>query len=265
MGSVASVLRVLGDFGEAAGWLIAAFVLFACGRRILRENEAAHAAIIEDVQENRKRIDENRRRIDDLGGDGSRHRPRCRRSARPVRPGRRVSRRPRAGVGDRKTWRPGMSAATASISSRIRSIASQKRSSSSSGSLSVGSTMSVPGTGSDTVGAWNVGCAGVRRNPEGLASSRSPCRPPRRAGRPGLVAVPDQRALEPRAPGHRGTDPCQPRERGAPRARRSRTLWESGPESTSALRGPRSEARPKPGKRAPARDPIGLPDSARSA
>lgn len=45
MGSVASVLRVLIDFGEAAGWLIAAFVVFACGRRILRENEAAHAAI----------------------------------------------------------------------------------------------------------------------------------------------------------------------------------------------------------------------------
>ena len=68
MGSVASVLRVLSDFGEAAGWLIAAFVVFAQGRRILRENEAAHAAIIEDVQENRKRIDENRRRIDDVGG-----------------------------------------------------------------------------------------------------------------------------------------------------------------------------------------------------
>jgi hypothetical protein len=33
-------------------------------------------------------------------------------------------------------------------------IASQNRSSSSSGSLSVGSTMSVPGTGNDTVGAW---------------------------------------------------------------------------------------------------------------
>ena len=68
MGSVGSVLRVLSDFGEAAGWLIAAFVLFACGRRILRENEAAHAAIIEDVQENRKRIDGNRKRIDELGG-----------------------------------------------------------------------------------------------------------------------------------------------------------------------------------------------------
>ncbi|MCE2513791.1 MAG: hypothetical protein J4F37_02040 [Acidobacteria bacterium] len=58
MGSVASVLRVLSDFGDAAGWLVAALVLFACGRRILKENEAAHAAITENVQENRKRIDE---------------------------------------------------------------------------------------------------------------------------------------------------------------------------------------------------------------
>ena len=65
MGSVASVLRVLSDFGEAAGWLIAAFVLFACARRILRENEAAHAAITENVQENRKRIDETRKRVDE--------------------------------------------------------------------------------------------------------------------------------------------------------------------------------------------------------
>ena len=32
--------------------------------------------------------------------------------------------------------------------------ASQKRSSSAFGSLSVGSTISVPGTGNDTVGAW---------------------------------------------------------------------------------------------------------------
>lgn len=57
MGSVGSVLRVLSDFGDAAGWLIAALVLLACGRRILKENEAAHNAITENVQENRKRLD----------------------------------------------------------------------------------------------------------------------------------------------------------------------------------------------------------------
>ena len=43
---------------------------------------------------------------------------------------------------------------TACISPRIATIASQKRSSSSRGSLSVGSTISVPATGNDTVGAW---------------------------------------------------------------------------------------------------------------
>ena len=43
---------------------------------------------------------------------------------------------------------------TASISARMAINASQKRSSSALGSLSVGSTISVPGTGNDTVGAW---------------------------------------------------------------------------------------------------------------
>ena len=40
------------------------------------------------------------------------------------------------------------------ISSRIAIIASQKRSSSAFDSLSVGSIISVPATGNDTVGAW---------------------------------------------------------------------------------------------------------------
>ena len=39
------MLRVLNDFGDAAGWLIAALVLFAYGRRIIQENEKAHAAL----------------------------------------------------------------------------------------------------------------------------------------------------------------------------------------------------------------------------
>ena len=42
----------------------------------------------------------------------------------------------------------------ACTSRRMAIIASQNRSSSSRGSLSVGSTISVPGTGNDTVGAW---------------------------------------------------------------------------------------------------------------
>ncbi|MCY4078428.1 MAG: hypothetical protein OXH04_23680 [Acidobacteria bacterium] len=55
---MASVLRVLSDFGDAAGWLIAALVLLAYGRRILKEDEAAHAVIKDNLAENRKRLDE---------------------------------------------------------------------------------------------------------------------------------------------------------------------------------------------------------------
>src|SRR5215475_15930542 len=46
-------------------------------------------------------------------------------------------------------------ALTLSISSRIAIIASQNRSSSARSSDSVGSTISVPATGNDMVGAWN--------------------------------------------------------------------------------------------------------------
>ena len=56
MAILSSVLRVLNDFGDAAGWLIAALVLFAYGRRIIQENEKAHAAITENVKENRRQI-----------------------------------------------------------------------------------------------------------------------------------------------------------------------------------------------------------------
>jgi hypothetical protein len=45
-------------------------------------------------------------------------------------------------------------ASTAAISARMAIIASQKRSSSRLGSLSVGSTISVPATGKLSVGAW---------------------------------------------------------------------------------------------------------------
>jgi hypothetical protein len=44
--------------------------------------------------------------------------------------------------------------AARAISARIAIIASQKRSSSALDSLSVGSIISVPGTGNDIVGAW---------------------------------------------------------------------------------------------------------------
>ena len=57
MGIASTVLRILSDFGDAAGWLIAAVVLFAYGRRIIRENEKAHATITENVQELDQKID----------------------------------------------------------------------------------------------------------------------------------------------------------------------------------------------------------------
>ena len=50
--------------------------------------------------------------------------------------------------------RVNLAVTTSSISLRMAIIASQKRSSSALSSLSVGSTMSVPATGNDTVGAW---------------------------------------------------------------------------------------------------------------
>ena len=64
MGIASTVLRILSDFGDAAGWLIAAVVLFAYGRRIIRENEKAHAAITENVQENRRKIEALDQKID---------------------------------------------------------------------------------------------------------------------------------------------------------------------------------------------------------
>lgn len=54
---LSSVLRVLSDFGDAAGWLIATLVLFAYGRRIIEENEKAHAALTESVRALDTKID----------------------------------------------------------------------------------------------------------------------------------------------------------------------------------------------------------------
>ena len=64
MGIASTLLRILSDFGDAAGWLIVTVLAFAYGRRIIRENEKAHAAIIEDVQENRRQIANLDKKID---------------------------------------------------------------------------------------------------------------------------------------------------------------------------------------------------------
>ena len=71
MGFASSVVRILSDFGDAAGWLIAAVVLFAYGRRIVRENEKAHAAITENVQENRRQITALGVKLDSIASDVS--------------------------------------------------------------------------------------------------------------------------------------------------------------------------------------------------
>ena len=57
MGILTGVLRVLSDFGDAAGWLIAALVLFAYGRRIIAENEKAHQEITKRIDTVAKDLD----------------------------------------------------------------------------------------------------------------------------------------------------------------------------------------------------------------
>ncbi len=57
-------------------------------------------------------------------------------------------------VDERVVVRRPLPAATASASALIAIIASMKRSISARSSLSVGSTISVPATGNDIVGAW---------------------------------------------------------------------------------------------------------------
>ena len=69
MGTLTGVLRVLSDFGDAAGWLIAALVLFAYGRRIIAENEKAHQEITKNVQENQQRITALDTKIDTVAKD----------------------------------------------------------------------------------------------------------------------------------------------------------------------------------------------------
>ena len=93
MGILTGVLRVLSDFGDAAGWLIAALVLFAYGRRIIAENEKAHQEITKNVQDLDTKIDTVAKDLDtkidtvakdldtkiDTVAQGSRHEDRHRR------------------------------------------------------------------------------------------------------------------------------------------------------------------------------------------
>ena len=54
-----AILRVLSDFGDAAGWLIAALVIWQYGRRILGDNNTAHENLQKDIKANAADIKAN--------------------------------------------------------------------------------------------------------------------------------------------------------------------------------------------------------------
>ena len=56
---MASVLRILTDFGDAAGWLIAAVAVFYFARYVVRENERAHTDLRESIKANAEGIKAN--------------------------------------------------------------------------------------------------------------------------------------------------------------------------------------------------------------
>ena len=53
---MASFLRILADFGDAAGWLVAAVATVVCARRILTENDRAHTVLADGVKANGQAI-----------------------------------------------------------------------------------------------------------------------------------------------------------------------------------------------------------------
>lgn len=44
------IMRAMADFGDAAGWLVAAVLALWAGRRIVRQNDTAHAEMGEDIK-----------------------------------------------------------------------------------------------------------------------------------------------------------------------------------------------------------------------
>ena len=53
---MASFLRILADFGDATGWLVATVVAFACARRILTADDRAHTVLADGVKANGQAI-----------------------------------------------------------------------------------------------------------------------------------------------------------------------------------------------------------------
>lgn len=66
---MASVLRVLSDFGDAAGWLVAAVVVVYFARHLMRENERAHAELRDAVKANADSIGALRGEVRALRGE----------------------------------------------------------------------------------------------------------------------------------------------------------------------------------------------------
>ena len=56
---MASILRILTDFGDAAGWLVAAVAVFYFARHVVRENERAHADLRDGIEANADGIKAN--------------------------------------------------------------------------------------------------------------------------------------------------------------------------------------------------------------
>ena len=56
---MASILRILTDFGDAAGWLVAAVAVFYFARHVVRENERAHAGLRDGIKANADGIKAN--------------------------------------------------------------------------------------------------------------------------------------------------------------------------------------------------------------
>ena len=54
---MASVLRAMAEFGDAAGWPIAAVVVVYFARRIVAENDRAHTELRGDIAELRSKLD----------------------------------------------------------------------------------------------------------------------------------------------------------------------------------------------------------------
>ena len=61
-----AILKILTDFADSAGWLIAAVLFLSYGRRIVRENDKAHAVQSQDVKTLDRKVDALENKVDAL-------------------------------------------------------------------------------------------------------------------------------------------------------------------------------------------------------